>query len=642
MKGIHKVFLARVMRVAAVLCLLVFLAVMARYLIMHRSVSRRVEPQTALKIPAQKVEKEEGIRHFEYKEAERRAEIKADKHYEAPDGRYHLEGHVEVRDFGRGQDRDAWIFGDSVIYDKQMTVYELVGHARVKYQDVTVESESLGYDKNAEIMKTATGASFVSERMRGTSEKLVYSLGPDVLQLKGNVRVELPALQDESVPLVVRGKAFVYNRKEKKGSLAEGAAFSSGKSRGSSETLDFVLSDDEKHLRLLILKGGPAQTFLAAEAGKSVPPQAGGSYFRGEEHDLEADEIDIQAFLNMPKIHSLDGRGRCTLKTLAPSGEAKTIRSETMRLVFDRWGGLREFRAAGGAVMDEKRPSGSGERRISADEVFVDGQKDLLTAEKKSQAPCRLESADIELEAGRIMLNLTSEDMSAWREITAVLKAAAGKADESGFFSRVKPVFVTARTLRYSRAEKRFVFNEDQDSASGNDDVKIWQDKALLAAGELVLFEESREIQASGGVRSFFPHTPKKAGGRETRIEIGGARMLYEPGKNRISYEDGCSMKAEAVRMDAVSLLVGLREKRGELIEVTAKGKVVLSQGLREGKGEEGTYALDEEKFVLMGGASLTDPPRGKAEGDKLTFYLGDDRILIENKNQKRSLTVIK
>ena len=642
MKGKNKVLLARAMRVAAVLSLLTFLAFIARYLIVHKSVPRRVEPQSALKIPAQKVEKEEGIRHFEYKEAERRAEIKADKHYEAPDGRNHLEGHVEVRDFGRGEDQDAWIYGDTVIYDKQMTGYELIGHARVKYKDVTVESEALSYDKNAEILKTSKGAAFVSEKMKGISEKLIYSLGPDVLQLEGSVRVELPALHNESVPLVFRGKTFAYSRKEKKGSMAEGAVFSSGKSRGSALAMDFVMSGDEKYVRMLFLKGGPAKAHLVDEAKKAPPVEAGGSYFQGEEHDLEADEIDIQAFLNMPKIHSLDGRGSCSLKILSSSGGAKTIRSETMRIVYDRWGGLREFRAAGGAVMDEKRPAGGGERRISADEVFIDGQKNTLTADKRKETPCRLESADLDVQAERIMLHLTSEDFSAWRGITAVLKAAAGKTSESVFFSRGKPVFVTAQTLRYSRAEKRFVFNEDKSYAAENDDVKIWQDKAMLAAKDLALFEESREIAASGGVRSFFPHLPKKPGSRETRVEIGGTRMLYEPGKNRISYEGGCSMKADTVGMAADSLRVGLRENRGELMDVSAKGGVVISQGLREGKGAEGSYVLDEEKFVLTGGASLTDPLKGKAEGDKLTFYLGDDRILIENKNQKRSLTVIK
>jgi lipopolysaccharide export system protein LptA len=109
-----------------------------------------------------------------------------------------------------------------------------------------------------------------------------------------------------------------------------------------------------------------------------------------------------------------------------------------------------------------------------------------------------------------------------------------------------------------------------------------------------------------------------------------------------ISYEEGCSLRADTIGLAAKTLRVALREGRGELKEVTAKGKVSVIQGQREGGGDEGSYVLDEEKFVLTGKAVLTDPTRGKAEGDKLTFYMGDDRILIENKSQKRSRAIIK
>lgn len=641
MKGRIKVFLARNMRVAAVLCLLAFLAVMGRYIIVHKNAPQRVEPQPAQKIPPQKVETEKSIRHFEYKDDRRRAEIKADKHYPGPDGRYRLEGHVEVRDFGRSEGQDTWIYGDTVIYDKGMTGYELLGHARVKYKDVTVESETLNYDKKTEILKTSQGASFVSEKMRGTSQKLAYNLGSEVFQLEGNVKVELQTRQKKSYLIVFEGQSFGYSRKDKKGSMGGGVRFSSGKSRGDARAMDFVLSADERYLWMLSLKGA-VKTHLVEEEKKAPPREGEGLYFQGEERDLEADEISLKAFLNMPKIHSVEARGNCLLNLRSSSGEAKVVRAESMKFVFDRWGGLREFKAAGGAEMEEKRAAGTGERRIFGDEIFIDGQKKTLTADKKQKAVSRLESAEIDVQAERIMVNLKSEDLNAWRGTTAVLKASTDKANEAGFFSRGKPVFVTAQTLRYSREEKRFVFNEDKRFADKDEDVKIWQDKAMLLAKDLILLEETREILASGGVKSFFPYTPKKAGSREIRVEIGGARMLFEPGKNLISYEEGCSLRADTVGLAAKTLRVALQEGRGELKEVTAKGQVSVIQGQREGRGDEGDYVLDEEKFVLTGKAVLTDPARGKAEGDKLTFYMGDDRILIENKSQKRSRAIIK
>ena len=43
-----------------------------------------------------------------------------------------------------------------------------------------------------------------------------------------------------------------------------------------------------------------------------------------------------------------------------------------------------------------------------------------------------------------------------------------------------------------------------------------------------------------------------------------------------------------------------------------------------------------------MGNPVLIDKDRGITRGDKLTFCLADDRILVENKARERSATVIK
>ncbi len=43
-----------------------------------------------------------------------------------------------------------------------------------------------------------------------------------------------------------------------------------------------------------------------------------------------------------------------------------------------------------------------------------------------------------------------------------------------------------------------------------------------------------------------------------------------------------------------------------------------------------------------MGNPILIDEDKGKTEGSKLTFYMADGRIVIENKDRERSETVIK
>jgi lipopolysaccharide export system protein LptA len=78
------------------------------------------------------------------------------------------------------------------------------------------------------------------------------------------------------------------------------------------------------------------------------------------------------------------------------------------------------------------------------------------------------------------------------------------------------------------------------------------------------------------------------------------------------------------------------------MVRILAKGKVLIIQETKEGRGEEADYDLLADTVVLTGNSVLVDKEKGVIEGDKLTFYLGDGKILIENKERSRSAMVIK
>jgi lipopolysaccharide export system protein LptA len=76
--------------------------------------------------------------------------------------------------------------------------------------------------------------------------------------------------------------------------------------------------------------------------------------------------------------------------------------------------------------------------------------------------------------------------------------------------------------------------------------------------------------------------------------------------------------------------------------KILAEGKVIIAQQLSEGRGEEAHFDMENETIVLLGNPVLINKDRGRTEGDKLTFFLADDRILVENQGKERSFTVIK
>jgi lipopolysaccharide export system protein LptA len=76
--------------------------------------------------------------------------------------------------------------------------------------------------------------------------------------------------------------------------------------------------------------------------------------------------------------------------------------------------------------------------------------------------------------------------------------------------------------------------------------------------------------------------------------------------------------------------------------KIVARKKVVIVQELGEAYGEEAVYDPENESLVLLGNPVLIDKDGGRTEGHKLTFHMADDRILVENKDRERSVTVIK
>jgi lipopolysaccharide export system protein LptA len=64
---------------------------------------------------------------------------------------------------------------------------------------------------------------------------------------------------------------------------------------------------------------------------------------------------------------------------------------------------------------------------------------------------------------------------------------------------------------------------------------------------------------------------------------------------------------------------------------MVAAGDVVVQQPTRHANGQQLVYTAAEDKFVLTGGPpSIFDAEQGKITGVSLTFFRGDDRVLVE------------
>jgi lipopolysaccharide export system protein LptA len=125
-------------------------------------------------------------------------------------------------------------------------------------------------------------------------------------------------------------------------------------------------------------------------------------------------------------------------------------------------------------------------------------------------------------------------------------------------------------------------------------------------------------------------------------ISITAAKLTYADSERRVHYEGGVVAKgpdftASAKTADAYLLARSQISNNqsfagpGQLDRMVAQDNVVIQQPTRRAEGQKLVYTAADDKFVLTGGPpSIFDAEQGKITAVSLTFFRGDDRVLVE------------
>jgi lipopolysaccharide transport protein LptA len=623
-----KLKLARTIRLVFASVLAVVIAVILWYFLSHRR-PRMVVPQKEEIIPTEKVERQDGVEHLDFK-GDRVIQAKAERHYAGEDGRYVLEGNVEIRELGKEEGEEVVLTGEKVSYDKDWKEAYLEGHAKLQYRGLNVESAAFTYQNDDEILSTDQAVVFSSRKVSGKAGRMTYSFRDGSLRLEQDVELRLAEETKSDIPFVTWGDIVTFRRRQRQGVVEGNASFSFGESRGRADTLLFKLTADEQYARSFSLRGNAQATLI--DEGKPAADSEAPALAQRERH-ISADEIDLGVFKDMHLIHSVEARNHCQLRFYVVEGRDTEVRSDRIRILFDRRGVLREFLAWGDARLEERGGDPGKERFISGQEIFIGERGFPWKIKAREGGEARIDSRASEVTARSLTIYPRREILNAAGDVKVILKPRPEEDEGVGFFSSEQPVFGTAQKMRYEEKTNRLLLIEN---------VRMWQSKEILFADRLVAFRKTGEITGEGHVRALLRHLQKSEGAEEEKIEIGGEQVRFLPQQNLLTYEEACWLKSTKVRLNSERIKVLFREKSAEIQQIEAQGKVTIAEELREGRGENALYLLDEETMVLTGNPKVTDKEKGIIEGDKLTFRLGEGRIQVENKARERSTTVIK
>ena len=607
-------FSVKAVRGGIAAALFILLAALAFRLIVRRTPAPAPKDEAA---GAQKIDRKEGIQHREYKDGKVWADLRADRFYLGDDGLNHLEGAVEITDYGRGDGRETRISADAVAYDKDMTRFTVSGHVRVRGGGLAFETESLVYDKTRRLYVADRGGGFSSDALAGSARTVEYREEKDEIRLSGGFRLEVKSGPGPSEAVGLTGESLVYDRAARKG-VAEGRVhLASRDAEGTSGLLGFSLSDDER-------------LFRVASFEKAANCAFRGGPGRDARRAVEAAVVRVISAPGSSRVSRVEAEGGCRLTLAVPSEPSGTVRAPTARLEFDGEGKLAGWTAEGGVTMSVDEGTDAA-REAAGETISYSGPDGLLTVSAGEGGAARLENARSRVEAAEVALEAVRKDLRASGGVRCLLKARPGGA-AVGFFSGGEAVFVTARSLRSAGGGSRFRFEGE---------VRAWQDDASLQAAELEFTEESGEVTGRGGVSAALPR-PSKDPGEGRRVEAGGEEMAYSPAGRTVQFRGRGFVRVPQARLTAETVTVALLEGKKEIRDLRAGGGVVVFLGRYEGRGGDARYDPEDETLVLTGAPVLVEKGQGATRGDKLTFRLADDKILIENKGQGRSITVVK
>lgn len=567
-------------------------------------------------LPEAQVALKERVKHEEYLDGRLRTSARGDRAFMDPDGRNRLEGSVEVMNYGPAGEALSRLTADKVVFDKGSVHFVISGAVRVEAGGVVLEGDSFAYDRTAGLFGTTGGGRFASERANGRAPEISYRESAEEVRLGGGFRVEMAAKDGTDRALAISGDSFVYDRRELRGRVEGRAALECRDFMGASAAASFVASQDESALESAVFEGA-AKVVLG---GKGPAGEGNG--------EIRADRIAV-SFSRDPSGLSIQTSGRSSLFLRSSADRAETVLAPTALLSFDRVNGRLTWTASGG-IRAETTEAGRLSRTLEGEEAVFDAAK-VLGVYGGPGRPAVADSAEARIEAPKILVASAAGDLLASGGVACVLKRGEGR-PKAGFFSRQENVSISSRSLQILSEASTTLLTGD---------VLVSQGTNTLRAGEVELAGDAGRMSGAGGVAVTLTEAADGEAGART-VELGGQEMAYSPGQRTLTLTSKAYVRLPEAGLDAGRVSAVIYREGKSLESLSAATGVVVSKGRYVGRGEAALYEAATGRITLTGKPVLTDAEGGSIRGDKLTFDLADDKILVENEGQGRSTTVIK
>jgi lipopolysaccharide export system protein LptA len=163
------------------------------------------------------------------------------------------------------------------------------------------------------------------------------------------------------------------------------------------------------------------------------------------------------------------------------------------------------------------------------------------------------------------------------------------------------------------------------------------QGQNRIEAERIRLHQGKSELSAEEGVRTTLLQTTTEG---DPELTVTQAQSFgYKSEEGALRYRGGVSMKSKEMTLKSGAVDVLLEGEDRTVREIQADGEVSIETPDGKAAGDHAKY-LPKEKSMTVHGRIATLENAGKlTQGKQLTFFLGDDRIIVDGREQARTKT---
>jgi lipopolysaccharide export system protein LptA len=454
------------------------------------------------------------------------------------------------------------------------------------------------------------------------------------------------------------------------GSLANSSADSSGSSSAPQDyditapVIDFFVVEGNR-LDHAVTSGAAKITITPAQNSSETAAKTA-AQTSDQRTVITAGHFDAKftaALVGSSRLSSIHGAPNAKIVNVAPGLPERVSTSQTLDAAFFPQGGISSIIQQGSVAYDDGQTASKRTQAWADRALYTPADRILVL----TGSP-RVSEGSMVTTARTIRINRDTDDAFAEGNVKSTYSELTEQPN-GALLASASPIHVTSATMTAHNSPAVALYQ-------GN--ARLWQDANIVVAPSIQFDRDRRFLVAQGTVAQPVstvlvqskllqpgqappgkaqPAKAQPKGESKAKTEkseekpadtgpvaITSARLTYADAERKAHYEGGVIAKGTGFTVSSSTLDAYLLPRSqtssnqalagsGQLDHMVAKDNVVITQPTRRGEGQTLVYTASDDKFVLTGGPpSIFDAERGKVTGVSLTFFRGDDRVLVEGK----------